>query len=204
MVTPGLGGVVEKNWQAFPYRSNNIAVARSVFIRRLQQSGFDRGRILDVGSNTGEVVQELAWAFPEADITGLDLTGEYLQVPAAMLGNKSYSSRVTFKKGSATGMPFEDRSFDTVVGVNALRKTDKPVTTLDEIERILKPGGLLILYESRKSWLKYVFSSLRYAYTAEEIQSIVTRSKLRQNTITQGTDWVTITVLPPAQEDAGR
>jgi len=203
MVTPEMGGVVEKSWHAIPYRSNTN-VARSVLVRNLQQSGFERGRILDVGSNTGEVAQALADAFPRAEVTGLDLTGEYLQIPAASLGDRHYSARITFKKGSTTAMPFEDRSFDAVVGVNALRKTDKPVAMIDEIERVLKPGGKLILYDARKSWLRYVFSSLQYAYTTEAIRSIVAKSKLRQNTITQGTDFVTITVLPVTHKDVGR
>ena len=40
-------------------------------------------------------------------------------------------------------MPFEDDSFDVVVSVNTFHVVDDPVAMLNEIERILKPEGIL-------------------------------------------------------------
>ncbi len=48
---------------------------------------------------------------------------------------------------AAEALPFEDDSFDTVVATLVLCTVDDPVSAVDEVGRVLRPGGSLILLE---------------------------------------------------------
>jgi SAM-dependent methyltransferase len=48
---------------------------------------------------------------------------------------------------SAEALPYEDRSFDCVVSTWTLCTIPDPVAVLDEVKRVLKPGGQLIFLE---------------------------------------------------------
>ena len=58
---------------------------------------------------------------------------------------------VNYLKGSAEEIPAEDGSFDTVVSTFTLCSVDDIDKVLEEIHRVLKPGGKLIFSEHGKS-----------------------------------------------------
>lgn len=51
---------------------------------------------------------------------------------------------LTFEVADATNLPFEDKSFDVVLIANALHVMPNPEKALQEIDRVLKDGGLLV------------------------------------------------------------
>ena len=53
-------------------------------------------------------------------------------------------ANLTFEVADAMNLPYSDRSFDAVLIANALHIVPDPVKALGEIERVLRPGGLLI------------------------------------------------------------
>lgn len=55
-----------------------------------------------------------------------------------------YSHNLTFEKADAEALPYEDNSFNAVIIANALHIVSDPVKVLSEIDRVLKPDGLLI------------------------------------------------------------
>ena len=55
-----------------------------------------------------------------------------------------YPENLTFEVADATALPYEDHSFDAVLIANALHVMPEPEKALHEIDRVLKPGGLLI------------------------------------------------------------
>lgn len=53
-------------------------------------------------------------------------------------------ANLTFEVADATALPYKDYSFDVVLIANALHVMPDPEKALLEIERVLKPGGILI------------------------------------------------------------
>lgn len=100
-------------------------------------------RILDVGCGDGWPSLRLARYFPH--ITGIDASARRVAVATAnaqRLGIKN----VTIKQMSASQLDFGDNTFDGVVAVNVVEQTSDPYPVLQEILRVLKPGGKLRVY----------------------------------------------------------
>jgi ubiquinone/menaquinone biosynthesis C-methylase UbiE len=56
----------------------------------------------------------------------------------------TYSGNLVFEKADAADLPYDDDSFDVVIIANALHIVPDPKKVLKEIDRVLKPDGLLI------------------------------------------------------------
>ena len=86
------------------------------------------GKVLEVGSGTGQL-QDLV-----DDYTGLDISStvrRYYHKP--------------FVAASATDMPFPDNTFDAMWSIWVLEHIPEPERALQEMRRVLKPGGVLFL-----------------------------------------------------------
>jgi SAM-dependent methyltransferase len=90
-------------------------------------------RILDAGCGTGLNLRHL----PPGSI-GLDINPRNVAAAAARLPDH----RVVL--GDIEAMPFEDDEFDAVVCTEVLEHVPNARRSLDEIKRVLKPGGVLI------------------------------------------------------------
>jgi SAM-dependent methyltransferase len=98
--------------------------------------------ILDVACGPGIITAHLA-AKARA-VVAFDLTPEMLQQARARCA-KAGLTNVTFEQGSATALPFADSSFDCVVTRLSIHHFDAPRLVLDEMFRVLKPGGKFVL-----------------------------------------------------------
>jgi len=92
---------------------------------------------VDLACGTGDLTRMLAVRYPDGKISGLDLTPEML----AIADKRTEAFNVSFVEGSMAGLPFGNESTDIVTGGYALRNAPDLNQTLDEIARILKPGG---------------------------------------------------------------
>ncbi len=103
---------------------------------RLALDGLSPKRVLDVGTGTGVAALALADWFPDAEVTGVDLS------PGMVAEAERKGGRVRFLVADASRLPFPDASFDLVVLMNA-------VPFFDELARILAPGGTAAFSFSR-------------------------------------------------------
>lgn len=103
-------------------------------------------RVLDVGSGLGGTARYLAHRHG-VEVTGLDLTAEYVAVAESLTRRTGLAERVEFRQGSATSLPFPDGAFDRVcmlhVGMNI---ADKAALST-EVRRVLVGGGTFGLYD---------------------------------------------------------
>jgi ubiquinone/menaquinone biosynthesis C-methylase UbiE len=100
------------------------------------------GRVLEVAVGTG---RNLPYYPGDVTVTGVELSLAMLAIArqrAADLGRD-----VDLREGDAERLPFGDASFDTVVCALALCTIPDPATAIDEMRRILVPGGQLLLLD---------------------------------------------------------
>jgi ubiquinone/menaquinone biosynthesis C-methylase UbiE len=100
------------------------------------------GSILDVACGPGIVTAALAASVRE--VVALDLTPEMLEKARQRCGERGLAN-VAFEQGSATALPFADAAFDGVVTRLSIHHFAEARRVLDEIFRVLKPGGTFAL-----------------------------------------------------------
>ena len=102
--------------------------------------------ILDVATGTGDLA--IALSKIDADqIIGLDLSQGMLDVGQKKLIHKKLTDRIELKQGDSEDLPFEDNQFDVVTVAFGVRNFENLEKGLEEIRRVLRPGGKLIVLE---------------------------------------------------------
>lgn len=95
-------------------------------------------RILDVGSGTGVVTEELA-ARTKGQVTGVDLD------PAMVAYAKARQGQAEYRQGDAHDLLFESAWFDVTVCHFALMWCREPSLAAQEMVRVTRPGGALLV-----------------------------------------------------------
>ncbi len=116
-----------------------------LFKRRLiAQAGIQPGHhVLDLGCGTGTLTILIKQVHPEAQVTGLDGDPEVLAIARAKA--RQMGVEITWEKGLAYSLPYEDNSFDRVLSSLVLHHLngDQKCRAFPEILRVLRPGGEL-------------------------------------------------------------
>jgi SAM-dependent methyltransferase len=104
-------------------------------------------RILEVGPGTGYYTLDVAgWVMPDGQVDILDLQQEMLDHTMRRAGERGLSN-VTPTQSDATGMPYEDGTYDAAFLVTVLGEIPDQDAALRELARVLKPGGRLVVGE---------------------------------------------------------
>lgn len=90
-------------------------------------------RVLDVGTGTGTAARAIAARWPEAEVTGVDVS-EQMVAEARRLLPPELTGRVRFEHADASALPFPNDSFELVTLANM-------IPFFGEIARVLAPGG---------------------------------------------------------------
>jgi len=102
-------------------------------------------RLLEIGCGVGAVLGILGRAFPDVEITGVDVEERQLETARAHLD--ALGLRADLRLADALHLPFEDGSFDQVWMMWFLEHLDDPVGALREARRVLVPGGAVTAIE---------------------------------------------------------
>ena len=101
--------------------------------------------VLDIGCGAGHTA--LAFATRAGRVEALDLT-EAMLAQARRLARERGALNVRFRLGDAEALPYPDASFDRVTARQCMHHFPDPGRALDEIARVLRPGGALLLVDS--------------------------------------------------------
>ena len=117
------------------------SVHKDKYLKHLmvQSDIFSGKTLLDIGC--GPIPYALG--FIDCHIFGVDpLITAYRKIGYPL---DSYSNRIRYVEGNAERIPFEDKSFDAIISVNALDHVDDFSMAAREILRVLKPDGNLLV-----------------------------------------------------------
>jgi ubiquinone/menaquinone biosynthesis C-methylase UbiE len=119
-------------------------------------------RVLEIGPGTGYYTLDLAqWVEPDGMVEVFDIQQEMLDHTMRRAGQRGLAN-VSATRGDATGLPYEDDSFDAALLVAVLGEIPEGDAALRELRRVLKPAGRLIVGELFGDPHFTTFGSLRH------------------------------------------
>lgn len=158
-------------------------------------------KVLEVGLGAG--TDFINWIRNGAQASGIDLTPESISHVKHRLELEGLKADGLYV-GDCEELPFENEVFDIVYSWGVIHHTPNTIKALDEIIRVLKPGGTAkIMVYNRKSilaiffWIKHAFLKFQWnlsvadvlynkmesigtkAYTTDEIEKILVQRKLK-------------------------
>ena len=100
-------------------------------------------RVLDLGCGIGKPTVALAKA-TGASVVGISINQNQVDLGTERAAEEGLADRVTFQVADAHDLPFEDNSFDAVLAFESIVHM-KRLPALNEVARVLKPGGRVAL-----------------------------------------------------------
>jgi ubiquinone/menaquinone biosynthesis C-methylase UbiE len=131
---------------------------------------FTGKKVLDVGSGNGYVLAK--YAAEGAEVFGIDITEAGIDLCRKRFENLGLQGN--FQVADAQDIPFPDNTFDCVCSMGVLHHVPNTQKALDEIYRVLKPGGRLIVMFYHRNSAKYQFTyRVRSWVTGKCMQQLV-------------------------------
>jgi len=167
--------------------------------RRVAQNLSAGSAVLEVAPGPGYLSIELA-KLGNYKITGLEISKTFVEI--AQANARAAGVPIDFRLGSALRVPFDADTFDFIVCRAAFKNFADPVVALDEMYRVLKPGGKGVIIDLRADasdadinagvdnmgldrlntlFTKWIFKLwlLKKAYTKASLTELVSRSKFK-------------------------
>jgi ubiquinone/menaquinone biosynthesis C-methylase UbiE len=158
--------------------------------------------VLEVAPGPGYMAIELAKL--GLRVSGLDISHSFVAIATANARDAGVS--IDFRQGNASALPHPDASFDAVICRAAFKNFADPVGAIDEMHRVLRPGGQASIFDLRKessapdvrthvdamglssfnsllTRLTFRFFLLKHAYTTSDMEELAARSRFGSCTV---------------------
>lgn len=166
--------------------------------RKLSPQIAPNARVLEVAPGPGYLSIELA-RLTRCRMIALDASHTFVRI--ANENAERAGVDVCFEQGDAADLPYPTNAFDFIVCRAAFKNFARPLAALDEMHRVLKPGGTALIIDLRKDFssrdvknfvkgkglvngalIRLIFSTMlkKRAYTREAILELAARSQFRQ------------------------
>ncbi len=132
------------------------------FMNRLLTGGIDIGwrkkairtlkkhspkQVLDIATGTGDLAIMAQKMLGPEKITGIDISGEMLEIGKKKLQKAGLEGKIELQKGDCEDLQFTESSFDAAMAAFGVRNFENLEKGLAEIHRVLKPKGQLMILE---------------------------------------------------------
>lgn len=139
-------------------------------------------RVLDVGCGTGYAVRYLGQLDDVEKACGIDISAGMVEAAQEQV-SPDLVDKIQFVEASSDDIPFPDDEFDHVICTNSFHHYPDPVKALKEMQRVLKSGGQIVIFENAPdlSWYTWGWDRLlriiekghvKY-YTCKELEAIL-------------------------------
>jgi ubiquinone/menaquinone biosynthesis C-methylase UbiE len=171
-----------------------------------------QGTAVDLGCGPGHLVFLLARQAPGLHVVGVDLSDTMFAAATVAAQQAGLGHRVDFRLGDVAHIPFPDQSVDLVVSTLSLHHWSHPVAVLNEVVRVLRPGGAYLIFDLRRDlafplWTLLWFAtrvivpaalrraneplgSRNAAYTPPELMALAAQSQLTAWRVVRGPLWL--------------
>ena len=155
-----------------------------VFDRVLEAAGPLQGlRVLEIGCGGGRLLERVL-AGGAASAAGLDHSPDMLALTIARNRAAVADDRLRVKLGDAAELPWPDASFDLALSANMFFFVERPQQTLEELFRVLVPGGRLVVSTapgplpkpSLENWWVAVWGSALRVYDEDQMRAMYERA----------------------------
>jgi len=109
---------------------------------------FRGGRYLDVGTGTGDLVFEILDQSANVLADGIDPSEQMLAIARDKAAKRGVGDSVSFFTADAMDLPMESDTYDGIVSGFCFRNIERRQRALEEMRRVLKPGGMLAILEA--------------------------------------------------------
>ena len=136
--------------------------------------------ILEIGFGNGKFFNKLFSRAANVKISGIDYSETMLKEACEKNLASIKNGKLLLQQGNSDHLPFADNSFDKVFCINVIYFWDDPEKHLEEINRVLQPGGKFYATIRSKSsmelmpFTKYGFTK----YTEEEWKEVLNKTPL--------------------------
>ncbi|QLE56817.1 class I SAM-dependent methyltransferase [Nostoc sp. TCL26-01] len=171
-----LATIYDTRWQS--YISNTLSFLKTWADISPQET------VLDVACGTGEFERLILSENPLQQMVGVDISESMLAI--AKQKCSSYP-QLSFYNASAASLPFANDSFDVIVSASSFHYFDNPNTVLQEMRRVLKPNGRLIILDWCRDYLscklldiilRIIDPAYKGCYNQNELHHLLTTADL--------------------------
>ena len=190
-----------------------VRTAHRRFIAGALNQGVAQGCGLDLGTGPGYVSAEIARKRPGLQMVGLDLAAHMIEKATRQAVGAGRNGHGLWLQGDGHHLPFANGTLDLIVSSFALHHWDDPLRVLNEIARVLAPGGRYYIADVCRqantfhrffayasipavsvpfgSYWGYggYYESVRAGYTHDEAQSLLDRSALPRGQVRIESTW---------------
>lgn len=102
--------------------------------------------IIDLGTADGRMIHSVKMEFPEAHCVGVEFNQELVDF------GRSHFPEIEIVQGDVQALDFSDKSFDVALLTAVIEHVPAPEKVMCEANRILRPGGILVLTSPDPFW----------------------------------------------------
>ncbi len=131
--------------------------------------------ILEIGMGNGFFVKDILSMDPSVHYSGCDFSEAMIEAATQLNQEVVNTGQASFILAPANSLPFEESTFNKVFTVDTIYFWENPTPVLDEIKRVLKPQGqLLIAFRPKWAMEQYPFTQYGFTmYTMEELVALL-------------------------------
>jgi len=178
------------------------------------KAGIEDGLALEVGPGPGYLGLEWLKKTEGTTLKGLDISQSMVDIATRNAEEYGVQERASYELGDALNMPYEDANFDALFCSLSLHEWSDVEGILNEMYRVLKPGGRYIIYDLRRNlnpltrWFVIasvkpkemrpsVASSFKAAYTRDEVELMLAETDMRGYSVRNTFDGLIISGRKP-------